>query len=39
MATYEELKKRIEELEDPGYGKTLKEVEGIKKLTVGPTGV
>ncbi|MDY0210098.1 MAG: P-loop NTPase [Acholeplasma sp.] len=39
MATYEELKIRIETLEDPGYGKTLKEVNGIKKLTVGPTGV
>lgn len=39
MATYEELKSRIEELEDTGYGKTLKEVNGIKKLTVGPTGV
>lgn len=37
--TYEELKKRIEELVDPGYEKTLKEVNGIKKLTVGPTGV
>jgi ATP-binding protein involved in chromosome partitioning len=39
MATYDELRSRIETLVDPGFKKTLKEVDGIKKLTVGPTGV
>lgn len=37
--SYELLKEKIEALEDPGYGKSLKEVSGVKKLTVGPTGV
>src|SRR5690554_1759033 len=39
MANYQTLKKAIEALIDPGYDKTLKEVEGLKKLTIGPTGV
>lgn len=39
MTNYEVLKQDIEKLIDPGYKKTLGEVEGLKKLTVGPTGV
>lgn len=39
MTNYNELKKRIEELVDPGFNLTLKETEGLIKLTVGPTGI
>jgi ATP-binding protein involved in chromosome partitioning len=37
--TYDELRSRIELIVDPGFNKTFKEVNGIKKLVVGPTGV
>jgi ATP-binding protein involved in chromosome partitioning len=37
--TYDDLKKRLEEIVDPGFNKTFKEVNGIKKLVIGPTGV
>jgi len=37
--TYDELKKRLGEVIDPGFNKPLKEVRGIKKLVIGPTGV
>ncbi len=37
--TYDELRSKIEQIVDPGFNKTLKEVDGIKKLVVGPTGV
>ncbi|MFP4178113.1 MAG: P-loop NTPase [Acholeplasmataceae bacterium] len=36
---YDELKKRIETVVDPGFNKPLGEVNGIKKLVIGPTGV
>lgn len=36
---YDELKKRIEEIVDPGFDKPLGAVNGIKKLVIGPTGV
>lgn len=39
MTHYETLKQEIEKLIDPGYNKPLGEVKGVKKLTVGPTGV
>lgn len=39
MTSYNELKSKIEGLIDPGYNKTLKETNGLVKLTVGPTGV
>lgn len=37
--TYEVLKKAIEAVVDPGFNQPLKDVKGIKKLVVGPTGV
>lgn len=37
--TYEVLKKAIETVIDPGFNQPLKDVKGIKKLVVGPTGV
>ncbi|NCU33546.1 MAG: chromosome partitioning protein ParA, partial [Candidatus Moranbacteria bacterium] len=37
--TYEELRSRIEQIIDPGFNKPFKDVNGIKKLVVGPTGV
>ena len=37
--TYDDLKKRLGEIIDPGFDKPLKDVRGIKKLVVGPTGV
>ncbi len=37
--TYDDLKKRLGEIIDPGFDKPLKDVKGIKKLVVGPTGV
>lgn len=37
--TYEDLKQRLETVVDPGFGKPFKDVNGIKKLVVGPTGV
>lgn len=37
--TYDDLRKRIEEMIDPGFNKPFKAVNGIKKLVVGPTGV
>ncbi len=37
--TYDDLKKRLGEVIDPGFDKPLKDVRGIKKLVVGPTGV
>jgi len=36
---YDELRKRIETIVDPGFDKPLGEVNGIKKLVIGPTGV
>ena len=39
MTSYDELKKAIEALLDPSYNLPLKDVEGLKKLTVGPTGI
>lgn len=37
--TYDDLKKRLGEVIDPGFDQPLKDVRGIKKLVVGPTGV
>ena len=37
--TYDDLRKRIEEMVDPGFEKPFKAVNGIKKLVIGPTGV
>lgn len=39
MTSYDELKEKIEQLIDPGYNETLKETNGLRKLTVGPTGI
>ncbi|MDY0294237.1 MAG: P-loop NTPase [Acholeplasmataceae bacterium] len=39
MTSYDELKKRIDEMIDPGFNLPFKQVGGIKKLVVGPTGV
>lgn len=39
MTTYDELRKKIETIIDPGFMKPFGEVNGIKKLVVGPTGV
>lgn len=39
MTNYNELKSKIEGLIDSGYNKTIKETNGLVKLTVGPTGV
>lgn len=39
MVSYDELRKQIEAIVDPGFDKPLGEVGGIKKLVVGPTGV
>lgn len=37
--TYDDLKKRLGEVIDPGFNEPLKDVRGIKKLVIGPTGV
>ena len=37
--TYEDLRKRLEEMIDPGFNRPFREVNGIKKLVIGPTGV
>lgn len=39
MTSYDELRKRIDEMVDPGFNLPFKQVGGIKKLVVGPTGV
>jgi ATP-binding protein involved in chromosome partitioning len=39
MITYDALREQIESIIDPSFGQTLGEVNGIKKLVVGPTGV
>lgn len=39
MTNYDELKKHLENLIDPGYNLTLKKTGGLKKLSVSPTGV
>lgn len=39
MTDYQTLKLEIEKLVDPGYNKPIGEIDGLKKLTVGPTGV
>ncbi len=39
MTTYDELRKKIDQINDPGFKKPFGEVSGIKKLVVGPTGV
>jgi ATP-binding protein involved in chromosome partitioning len=36
---YDDLKRKIEEIIDPGFDLPLKAVNGVKKLVVGPTGV
>jgi len=37
--TYDDLRKRLEQLIDPGFNLPFKAVNGIKKLVIGPTGV
>ncbi|MDX9691316.1 MAG: P-loop NTPase [Acholeplasmataceae bacterium] len=37
--TYDDIRKRIEEMIDPGFNQPFKAVNGIKKLVIGPTGV
>jgi len=37
--TYDDLKSRIEEIIDPGFNLPFKDVNGVKKLVIGPTGV
>lgn len=37
--TYDKLREKLEHIMDPSFDKPLKEVSGIKKLTIGPTGV
>ena len=37
--TYDDLRKRLEELIDPGFNLPFKAVNGIKKLVIGPNGV
>ncbi|NMA05816.1 MAG: Mrp/NBP35 family ATP-binding protein [Acholeplasmataceae bacterium] len=39
MVDYQELRAKIESLVDPGYKKQIGKVDGLKKLTVGPTGI
>jgi ATP-binding protein involved in chromosome partitioning len=39
MTSYDDLRKKIDELIDPGFNLPFKAVGGIKKLVVGPTGV
>ncbi len=39
MINYDELKKAIEAIVDPGYNEPIGNVEGLKKLVVDPTGV
>ena len=39
MTSYDDLRKKIDELIDPGFNLPFKVVGGIKKLVVGPTGV
>lgn len=39
MTSYDELRKKLDELIDPGFNLPFKAVGGIKKLVVGPTGV
>lgn len=39
MTSYDDLKKRLEEIVDPGFNQPFKAVGGIKKLVIGPTGV
>ena len=36
---YDDLKRKIEEIVDPGFNLPFKDVNGVKKLVVGPTGV
>ncbi len=37
--TYDDLKNKLGEIVDPGFNQPLKEVNGIKKLVISPTGV
>jgi ATP-binding protein involved in chromosome partitioning len=37
--TYDQLREKLEMIKDPSFDKPFKEVAGIKKLTIGPTGV
>lgn len=39
MTSYDELRKKLEEMIDPGFNQPFRAVGGIKKLVVGPTGV
>ena len=39
MTSYDDLRKRLEEIVDPGFNQPFKAVGGIKKLVIGPTGV
>ena len=36
---YDNLKAKLEMINDPSFNKPLQEVNGIKKLTIGPTGI
>lgn len=37
--TYNHLREKLERINDPGFDKPFKDVAGIKKLTIGSTGV
>lgn len=39
MQTIEQLRNQIESIVDPGFNKTLKEVQGLKRLVIDPTGI
>ncbi len=39
MTSYDDLRKRLEEIVDPGFNQSFKAVGGVKKLVIGPTGV
>lgn len=39
MKSFEELKQHLENIIDPGFNKSLKDVEGIKKLSITPSGI
>ncbi len=39
MTSYDDLRKRLEEIVDPGFNQPFKAVGGVKKLVIGPTGV
>ena len=39
MKTFEDLKQHLEKIIYPGFNKHLKNVEGIKKLTITSAGI